>query len=539
MSITKHAAGRAPALEGRAGLAVSALLVGLLALVFRMGLLDAPAMFDELYHLLAARGWLETGRPTILAGEYTRTTGFTALVAQVFRLTENSSLVTGRLVAVVAGVLLPVALFVWLHLRLGWLAAAIAAALTILSPTAIDEAQTLRFYSWHVLFFLMGAIFAFEAAEGPARRLVWAGLSALCLALALYLQVTTAIGIAGIALWVALFAALPPILRRRDRWRIGGLLAAGALALLAASLATGIFQEAWELYRWVPQWAERNQTNDTYYHVLMQTYYPTFWPLFPLIVLIAYRHEPRLASFCTLLFVTILVLQSFGGMKADRYLSYAMPFFFALVGLAVAAILPPAGRFVMEAADQVNATGRRWLSAGLVMAALAFALVSNPFFERSLDALRGTAHGKVRLTNADWSGYPALVAGWPEPDVLVTSRELQTILHAGDYDVLVEQSRLDEIGDGSEFSVDPRTGRPVVREIESVAALIRCHPTGMFVAEEFWWFRDGWGARIAPLFAEAGRSFEVRNRAGLVAVRWSGDAADRGTCDRIAAEMAS
>jgi len=177
--------------------------------------------------------------------------------------------------------------------------------------------------------------------------------------------------------------------------------------------------------------------------------------------------------------------------------------------------------------------------------ALMFALNQAP--ERGIDGIIVTSfvigsigldRSKVWITNVDWSEYPELVAGWPEPELLVTSSELQTILYAGDYDFLVEESRLDEIGDGSEFTVDSRTGRPVIKEIGSIAQLIRCHPSGMLVAEERWWFRGGWGARIAPLFGEFGRSFEIRTGANLVAVRWSGGTADQSACTEIEAEIA-
>ena len=135
------------------------------ALLFRFGLLGTQPSFDELYHLLAAQGWLETGRPTILDGEYSRVKMFTAAVAAVFQLTGDSSLDMGRSVAVVAGALIPPALFLWLHPKVGWMAGLLVASLAILWPAGIDEAQTLRFYSWHVLSFLLTAIFLFEAIQ--------------------------------------------------------------------------------------------------------------------------------------------------------------------------------------------------------------------------------------------------------------------------------------------------------------------------------------------------------------------------------------
>lgn len=510
------------------------------ALIFRIGLLGTHPSFDELYHLLAARGWLETGRPTILDGEYARTEFFTALVAAIFHLTGESSLVMGRMVSVLAGVLIPPVLFLWLHRRVGWAVALSAAGFAVLWPAGIDEAQTLRFYAWHVLSFLLAASLVFEATESTGyRRIVCGALSIICLSVAFYLQVTTVLGVVGILLWVIFFCLLPMILARPNRWLILGGLAVVGLAVLSALVMTGILQDLWQFYRWVPQWARKSQNDITFYHTLIQALYPTFWPLFPVAVLIAYNRAPRLTAFCTTLFATIFLLQSVGGMKAERYLSYAMPFFFVIVSLALVTTLPAIGRYVARASKQINITGHASITAGLVLAAALFALLANPFFERSLDGIQGRGHSAARLANIDWSSYPALVADWPSPEFLITGRELQTILYAGDYDVLIEPSRLTEVGDGSEFSVDHRTGRPVIKEAESIEMLLRCHPNGMVVGERFWWYNRGWGANIGPLFATTGRAFELRTKGDLVAVRWFGGSSDPAACAQIPIKTAS
>jgi hypothetical protein len=75
-----------------------------------------------------------------------------------------------------------------------------------------------------------------------------------------------------------------------------------------------------------------------------------------------------------------------------------------------------------------------------------------------------------------------LLAEWEDIPFRMTMRELHTIAALGDYDVLIAESRLDEIGDHSEFSVDPRTGRPVVGDPRSVAAILRCEPEGVLLA---------------------------------------------------------
>ena len=133
----------ARAVSHRALVILTGLLIALVALLFRTQSLNGIERFDEFYHLLAAQGWLDTGAPTILDGQYTRTQLFTGAVKELFRLTGSETVATGRMLAVAAGALLPPVLFFWVRARAGWLAGLVVAALAILWPHGIEEAQTL------------------------------------------------------------------------------------------------------------------------------------------------------------------------------------------------------------------------------------------------------------------------------------------------------------------------------------------------------------------------------------------------------------
>ena len=102
-------AGRSAAVAGWP-LRAAPLWVGLAALaVFTIGL-DRPPEFDELYHVLAARGWLATGELRIADGLYERTALYSMLIGLLFeRLGE--SLVVARLPSVAASAVLAAALF--------------------------------------------------------------------------------------------------------------------------------------------------------------------------------------------------------------------------------------------------------------------------------------------------------------------------------------------------------------------------------------------------------------------------------------------
>ena len=59
-------------------------------------------------------------------------------------------------------------------------------------------------------------------------------------------------------------------------------------------------------------------------------------------------------------------------------------------------------------------------------------------------------------------------------------------------------------------------------EPQSVAAILRCEPEGVLLAETDWWEAQGWGLELLPLFAAAGREVETRRDRALFALRWSG-----------------
>jgi len=105
-------------------------LIFLLAVVLRVGLLNIAPEFDELYHLLAARSWINEGTLAILDGVYERGAYFTKAVAAVMG-AFGEDLATGRLLTVLVGGLIPVVFFVWVNQMVGLAVASIVAAFTI------------------------------------------------------------------------------------------------------------------------------------------------------------------------------------------------------------------------------------------------------------------------------------------------------------------------------------------------------------------------------------------------------------------------
>jgi 4-amino-4-deoxy-L-arabinose transferase-like glycosyltransferase len=87
-------------------------IIAILAVGTRLSEIDRVASFDELYHLLAARGWLQEGEFRIADGVYEPAQLFTMLVAASFAL-FGESIEVARMPSVLAGAALVVLAFLW------------------------------------------------------------------------------------------------------------------------------------------------------------------------------------------------------------------------------------------------------------------------------------------------------------------------------------------------------------------------------------------------------------------------------------------
>jgi hypothetical protein len=509
--------------EADSGLAVwvAAGVVLLASLAMRAGLLNAAPHFDEYYHLLAARGWIETGAPAILDGQYTRSPAYTRAVAWLFEMTGQGSLSIARLVSLLPGALLPVVVFLWVRAAAGWLAAGVAALFAIAWPQGIVESQMLRFYSTQVFLFAVGAIGVYEAAATRgAARVAWALLGAVALWGALQLQITSAIGILGILGWlVGLVLILHPAFDDRRGVALAALAGAGAL-VLAGLWATGALEKAWAMYRWVPEHSADARNYVLFYHHNLREQYGAFWIFFPLAALVACRVNLRLAAFCVAIFGTAVVLQSFGGMKANRYLSYALPFFFILWAMAISVMLP-------ALVGLMRGFGWSRPVVGVLLAAsLLHVAVGNGFATQALRHALGVAPND----RADWGQLAQVVGDWSAVPFRMTTHELHTVAHLGDYDLLISPSRRSELSEPEDFGLDPRTGRRVIASADALRAVAACKREGIVISSGAWWQNDPLGQALAAIFRDEGFETEARVEGPFAVLRWSDPAGRAPDC---------
>jgi hypothetical protein len=496
--------------------------------------LDQPPRTDELYHVLGARGYLEYGEPRIADGVYGRARYFTAAIALLFS-AFGESLVVGRLLSVVCGSLLVSVLFVWVRGVAGQAAAWFAALGFLISPFAAQVFPDLRFYAPFTLFFWLGAmaVYAASTAEhlSPGRLAGFALAAAACLGAAFYLQSLALIGVVGLGLWLGIRVGLPWLRAAPGRYAI----AAIALAIVAGALVSfaqvGPLNQPLARYRWTPLFDAATRNQFWYYHQWLNLYYPTLWPLFPLAALAALAHRARPALFCLCVFVVAFLLLSFGGSKSLLYANFALPFLFALWGMAIAYLWTRLRGFVPEVANGalrgLGIAPSPAIVTGLIAASLGFVLLANTATVRTAAMLAGVTV-PPEVNPPDWAAAAEPLRPWlDQASVVLTTSDIETLYFLGDYDVLINKSRLSEVHERSElpemveFARDYRTGKPVVSTPASVTSIIDCFPDGLIITSKHRWrVTHQLDDAVADLIIKRTVPLELPRSSQMMAFRW-------------------
>jgi hypothetical protein len=455
---------------------------------------------DELYHLLAAESWSSDGDFAIADGEYRRARLFTMLVGVVHRAT-GGDVDSIRWLCIAIGAALVAAVFGWTMLNAGRGAALVAGFLLATNPTAIFLSQYIRFYSLHALIFFLLAACCWSLHNGQAAQRRWLlaiGITLLTLA-GLHLQVTTLVGVAGIVLWALFFkrhAILETIPSTTQRVWIAASL---TLAILVIVFFTrGTIASLLETYRASALW--NSSDNALYYFNLYRNELGVLWSLAPAAVVIAILARPAPALFCTFIFVTAFIIQSFGGMRSERFMFYALPWFFIPWGIAAAAIATTL-RAALDSALAAQSfirgkSGRQWMapvaSVSLIVVIAGFALLTMPSFE----TFARMSLGKATHPPEYWDRYrtnwhkaaPFLRQLDAEVAVTVASQPLHAIYYLNDVDYALNATTLADIAvPGIHSKMDPRTGRLVFDDVDTMRQIVACHPSGLVIIHEPAW----------------------------------------------------
>jgi hypothetical protein len=469
-----------------------ALLVGvagaaLLALIAR-GLLGHTPHYDELLHVLSARGLLQFGAPVIAEGSYPRAEVFTRLVAWSFRL-FGDSLEAARLPALGAGAVLVFFVGAWVTSRAGLLAGAAAAILLCVVPMSVSMAVFARFYTLHALVVTLMFVALFEAMEPDRswlRRCVLAVLAVVLMPLAWHLQATTIIALgAGMAGVFALFLL--------DRWTLFKpfvltypVMVIGGVALVAAIVLWGVaylglLDRLGDTALWAASQAERRQ----YYLVGLGRDLPLLWPLLPIAAALGLAHPGfrRLALFSLVVVGTSLVIHSVAAQKAMRYVYYLVPWMCVLWSCALAAVILRSD----ESQPRILAA-RSALPPLVVLVLLGAGFVVSVEGNRTMNLAAGRLAAITELPyrdEPDWEPVAAELAARAElAEQVVTSNSMKALYYLGRYDYELNATIVPETDSGLDFGVDPRTGSRAIGEPGSIERVLDRPGTTLVVLEE-------------------------------------------------------
>lgn len=480
-------------------LAEVALLVAL-AIVTRLPTLGKPPFVDELNHIFAARSLLERGALEIVPGTaYTRAWPFTYLVAGSFAL-FGDGLAQARLPALLAGAGLVAAVFVWVQREGGRLAGWTAALLLCFTPVTITFSRMARFYTLHALVFWLGTVLIYRlitAGRLDRWTLPRAVAAGACFALARRLHLISTIGIPIVGLWVLLARGRDAV-RLIRRYR-----AAQAVTLLVFGLAcwfaisdirTGRFGAYMKLFRYTDLWAAAESGNRWFYYDYLLADWPTLWTLLPVLAAVALWYRPAPALLCVVIFGAAFLVHSLAAWKNIRYLFYALPMLFALVGLAAGAIVPLLHRALtgllrgqVAALDRMPGMAATVCVGGL-MAAAAFAAFGNPAVDQAWREIKG----QVEYGERGWAAARQLAPVIDSSAVFIASAALEALYYFNrvDYGLLATDLQL-PAGVQPEFSRSITYGRPVVSTAQSLERIVGCYPSGLVLVEKYHW-RKPW-----------------------------------------------
>ena len=455
-------------------MAAAALIGSLLLLLLARNVITHPPEYDELLHVLAARGIVETGEPVIADGRYDRAELFTRVVAASFQW-RGESLESARLPALVGALALVVLLAIWVTSRAGFIAGASAAALLAMSVTTVGLATFARFYTLHALAVAMMSISLYEATalnRSWSARISLVAVVLLAAAVALHLQITTIIAIGAALCGIAATLLVDQRQRVVDYIRARPVLFSMMLVVAVAFVVilewqVGLISHATE----APLWAKDRANRPLYYVQQLATDLPLFWPLFPVAALAATTVFGRFGVFCVAVAVAALAAHSIAAAKAARYVYYALPFVCAVMGCGVAVGVRLLRRWVIDTAPKLTTNALT-----ISLAVFAVVLVLSQEGQRTLKLIAGkTAAQSLTMyaSESDWSlAMPALRAAADAADIVIVSAGVKGLYYLGRYDFELNATAVVESESGEEFGTDLRTGRKAIGTPASLADVL-------------------------------------------------------------------
>ena len=446
-----------------------------------------PPEYDELLHVLAARGINETGVPAIADGLYTRAEGYTRLIAWITTFGDNE-LLMARLPALFFGMIATAMLTIWVGVRVGVTAAVAVALLFVISPMTLHSSVLVRFYTVHTLVMSALLLFWYEASgwrKSPIAGLVFIVVSLGLIFLGLQLhdltKITVLAGGTGL-LALLMFDQRPLVQDIVMRKPVVTLLLVIGTALLLAVVFIKL-DVITMLRGTVPMWSVNKADNYAYYISALSVELPFLWPLFPLMAILAFYENPRITLFCLITLVVALVINSIAAQKATRYFYHAYPMICIIWAIGFQRL------FVLVVTQlQQHLRWRVTTSVLVILTVLSLCLLSAHEIKRGVKLVlaRGQLDDTIPVkSEPDWNKAIEALEDLPSTvDTLVVTSGVKGIYTFGDYDYEMSTTVVQDTITGEDFGTDARTNRQVIGQPESVMKVIDVPGDELFILED-------------------------------------------------------
>ena len=221
--------------------------------------------------------------------------------------------------------------------------------------------------------------------------------------------------------------------------------------------------------------------------------YGFMFDLLPIAAVAAIAFAPRPALYCATLFGCGLLLHSLGGMKADRYISYLLPFFACLWGLATWPFLLGLRKLVLSRLSRfgpwaAGPAASRIATALLASFCLLVAIKAAPMLSQVAAGLVAPGYQRPRndIRERLWRAAAAEVRPLArKADIFIVDDDLLADFYVARPDLVLNESRRRENAPPAEFVRDYRTGVPTISSEASLRNVLACFKTGLIVEATF------------------------------------------------------
>jgi hypothetical protein len=222
-------------------------------------------------------------------------------------------------------------------------------------------------------------------------------------------------------------------------------------------------------------------------------------------------------------------------MRSERFMFYAMPWFFAIWGIAASA-LALALKNVLDkyffgtgwfGATTLRRKSVPLLSISLVAGIAVFALLTVP----AVETFARMTLGKPGNPPEYWDRYKTywrqsadfLRQETTEIDVVVASQPLQAIYYLGDVNYTLNATTLADIAaPGVHSKMDLRTGRLVFDDTETLRKIVACNSSGAIILHgPAWRNPTRVGNEVSDYIESRLESVPVPGKSDLLLFRWS------------------